>query len=54
MSDVQKTVLEFIKENFIMGRSEVALALDESLIESGVMDSTGVLSSSNSLSLPIR
>ena len=43
MSDVQKTVLEFIKENFIMGRSEVALALDESLIESGVMDSTGVL-----------
>lgn len=43
MSDVQKTVLDFIKENFIMGRSEVALDPDESLIESGVMDSTGVL-----------
>ncbi len=43
MSDMQKTVLDFIRENFIMGRSEVSLDPDESLIESGVMDSTGVL-----------
>ncbi len=44
MSDMQKMVItEFIKENFIMGRSEVVLDPDESLIESGIMDSTGVL-----------
>lgn len=44
MSDViQKTVADFIKENFIMGRSDVVLDPEVSLIESGVMDSTGVL-----------
>ena len=43
MPDILKDVVEFIKENFIMGRSDAQLDPDESLIESGIMDSTGVL-----------
>jgi acyl carrier protein len=43
MSDVLKNVVDFIKENFIMGRSDALIDPDESLIESGIMDSTGVL-----------
>lgn len=35
--------MDFIKENFIMGRSDVVLEPSLSLIETGVMDSTGVL-----------
>ena len=40
---VKDTVMNFIRENFIMGRSDVALDEKVSLIDSGVMDSTGVL-----------
>ena len=43
MTDIQKIVVDFIRENFIMGRSDVVLDPEVSLIESGVMDSTGVL-----------
>ena len=43
MSDVLKNVVDFIKENFMMGRSDACIDPDESLIESGIMDSTGVL-----------
>ena len=43
MSDVLKNVVDFIKENLIMGRSDACIDPDESLIESGIMDSTGVL-----------
>ncbi|HPD20358.1 MAG: acyl carrier protein [Desulfomonilia bacterium] len=43
MPDILKDVVEFIKENFIMGRSDAQIDPDESLIESGIMDSTGVL-----------
>lgn len=43
MSDMEKVIIDFIKENFIMGRSDVVLDTDQSLIESGIMDSTGVL-----------
>jgi len=42
-SSVKETVMNFIRENFIMGRSDVALDEKVSLIDSGVMDSTGVL-----------
>jgi acyl carrier protein len=35
--------MNFIRENFIMGRSDVILDEGVSLIDSGVMDSTGVL-----------
>ena len=40
---VKDTVMNFIRENFIMGRSDVILDEGVSLIDSGVMDSTGVL-----------
>ncbi len=43
MSDMLKIITEFIRENFIAGRSDVQISPDESLIESGIMDSTGVL-----------
>ncbi|MGC9323258.1 MAG: acyl carrier protein [Desulfomonilia bacterium] len=43
MPDMKATIEAFIKENFIMGRSEATVNPDESLIESGIMDSTGVL-----------
>ena len=43
MPDIQTTIMDFIKENFIMGRSDVVLDPEVSMIESGIMDSTGVL-----------
>jgi len=43
MPDIQSKIIDFIKENFIMGRSETKIDVEESLIESGIMDSTGVL-----------
>jgi acyl carrier protein len=43
MENVQKVIINFINENFIMGRSEIKLTTDQSLLESGVIDSTGVL-----------
>ena len=43
MPDVLNEVVAFIKETFIMGRSAARIDPDESLIESGIMDSTGVL-----------
>lgn len=43
MSEILTNITEFIRENFIAGRSDVKLDPDESLIESGIMDSTGVL-----------
>ena len=43
MSTVKDTIVSFIKENFIMGRSDIVLDPAMSLIDAGVMDSTGVL-----------
>lgn len=43
MPAVKDVIMNFIKENFIMGRSDATLDPSESLIESGIMDSTGVL-----------
>ncbi|MDT8274200.1 MAG: acyl carrier protein [Desulfomonilia bacterium] len=43
MTEVRSTIMEFIRENFILGRSDASLDGDESLIEAGIMDSTGVL-----------
>jgi acyl carrier protein len=40
--DIQKTVRDFIQENFIFDPKTV-LANDESLLGAGVIDSTGVL-----------
>ncbi|MCU0575634.1 MAG: acyl carrier protein [Desulfobacterota bacterium] len=43
MPDVIAIVTGFIRENFIAGRSDVTVDPAVSLIESGIMDSTGVL-----------
>jgi acyl carrier protein len=43
MENIQETITNFIKENFIMGRSDIILKPDQSLLESGIIDSTGVL-----------
>ena len=43
MSSVKDVISQFIKDNFITGRSTVLLDGSLSLIDSGIMDSTGVL-----------
>jgi acyl carrier protein len=43
MQSVQEVIINFIKENFIIGRSEINLTPEQSLLDSGVIDSTGVL-----------
>jgi|WetSurMetagenome_2_1015567.scaffolds.fasta_scaffold96152_2 acyl carrier protein len=40
--DIQKTVKDFIQQNFIFDPN-IVVAEDESLLETGVIDSTGVL-----------
>ena len=43
MSDIENVIIQFIRDNFIAGRSDVVIEHDLSLIEKGIMDSTGVL-----------
>ncbi len=43
MADLEAVITRFIRENFIAGRSDAVLDAGTSLIESGIMDSTGVL-----------
>ncbi|MDY6933681.1 MAG: acyl carrier protein [Spirochaetota bacterium] len=43
MASIQDELFGFIKENFIAGRSDAEIVPDESLIDSGIMDSTGIL-----------
>lgn len=43
MDEVQETLRLFITENFLFGRDNEELADSDSLIEKGVIDSTGVL-----------
>ena len=44
MSDaIKSTVSTFLIDNFRFGDTSVAIAYDESLIETGFIDSTGVL-----------
>ena len=44
MQNIQGVLLNFIMENYITGRSvNVKLTPDESLLESGIVDSTGIL-----------
>lgn len=43
MSSVKDVITQFIKDNFITGRSTAVIEGDVSLIDSGIMDSTGVL-----------
>jgi len=43
MDNVEKSIREFIAKNFVMGQRPEGLSGDESLMEAGVVDSTGVL-----------
>ena len=43
MPATKDLIINFIKENFVMGRSDTVIDPSMSLIESGIMDSTGVL-----------
>jgi acyl carrier protein len=44
MQNTQELIMNYIKENFIAGRSsKVELTPEISLLESGIMDSTGIL-----------
>lgn len=40
---VKDTVMDYIRENFIFGRKDFELKPDQSLIENGIIDSTGIL-----------
>lgn len=44
MQKTQEMIMNYIKENFIAGRSsKIELTPEISLLESGIMDSTGIL-----------
>jgi acyl carrier protein len=43
MSDIINVIIQFIRDNFIAGRSDVVIDQELSLIEKGIIDSTGVL-----------
>jgi acyl carrier protein len=43
MSDVETKVRSFIEENFLFRDDRAALADSESLLEAGLIDSTGIL-----------
>ena len=43
MTDLPQTIRAFIVENFLFGDTSVDLADELSLIEAGIVDSTGVL-----------
>lgn len=43
MGNVESTLRRFIDENFLFGKDGSALRAEDSLLETGVIDSTGVL-----------
>lgn len=43
MENKQNEIVSFITENFIVGRNDVVLKPDQSLLDSGIIDSTGVM-----------
>lgn len=43
MSDVESIVANFILENFLFGEASHAPAMSASLVDAGVIDSTGIL-----------
>ena len=43
MSTIEADVREFVTDNFLFGRKNVSLGSDDSLLEEGLIDSTGVL-----------
>ena len=43
MQDTSEIIRGFILENFLFGQSDYLLGADDSLLEHGIIDSTGVL-----------
>jgi len=43
MDEIKQKVRDYLVENFLFGDTEATLEDDQSLIDSGVIDSTGVL-----------
>ena len=43
MTDIEQQVCDFIVDNFLFGNSDDAPAPESSFLESGLIDSTGVL-----------
>tara|TARA_R110002072_G_scaffold145460_1_gene292025 strand:- start:183631 stop:183888 length:258 start_codon:yes stop_codon:yes gene_type:complete len=43
MPAIENDVREFVTDNFLFGRTNVSLDGDDSLLEEGLIDSTGVL-----------
>jgi acyl carrier protein len=43
MQQVEASIREFIAQNFVMARARGAIGADESLMDAGIVDSTGVL-----------
>ena len=43
MSDIKTTLKAFIVENFLMGDEEFDLKEDDSFLDVGILDSTGVI-----------
>lgn len=41
--DLEKEIREFVVDNFLYGATDVRLSGDDSFIERGIIDSTGVL-----------
>jgi acyl carrier protein len=43
MSTIQTEIRQFVTDNFLFGQTDRQLRNDESFLESGIIDSTGVL-----------
>lgn len=43
MQTIQNEIRAFVVENFLFGQQHITLASDESFLDGGVIDSTGVL-----------
>jgi acyl carrier protein len=43
MSDIEVQIRQFVCENFILGQEELELSDRDSLLDSGIIDSTGVI-----------
>jgi acyl carrier protein len=43
MSDVEAQIRQYVRENFILGQEDLELSDQDSFLESGIIDSTGIL-----------
>lgn len=43
MSDIEAQIRQYVRENFILGQEDLELSDRDSFLESGIIDSTGIL-----------